>query len=322
MGKKECIGIITNLNSSKNKKGRFSKNVLQPLLGEWGEVIDTASLAEMRNAVSYFIEKEISYLGINGGDGTIQKVITEWIRQKRDEDLPNIIPLTGGSTNAMVRFLSARAYNPATIVKRFMKKFMKNEVDLIEIALLKVEGDQLEHPQYGITFANGTILRFIERYLQYGKPGIRWVLKEIMQTIGGIAMNVKEYRELIEPIRAKVIIDGIPFPSETVKAAVATSISEPFPTLTPFRKVSKNRMEFYYIVSDLDIFTALRNAHNLLWGFDLVRYEFSGYHWMGAGKKMTIETDEGFIIDGELFHPEEWSKITVTSGIKVNFVYP
>ena len=318
--KRECIGVITNLTATKNKTGKFTKYTLQPILGEWGEVIDTRSFDEMERAIDHFIEKGISYLGINGGDGTIQKVLTSWINKAGEDNIPNIIPLNGGSTNAMVRHMSYRAYNPTTALRKFMNKFKKNEVKLLEVSLLRIEYDK-KPALYGITFANGTVYKFIKKYLENGKPGIRWVFREITQTIGGIALNLENYKYLVEPIEAKVYVDGKQFPSKTIKAAVITSIHEPFPGLTPFKNVKKERNQFYYIVSDLDIFTAIRNAHNLLWGLELVFYNFSGPHWMGGGDNIQIETKDGFIIDGELFDVSEPTVIDISSGVKVNFVY-
>ena len=118
--KNKCIGVITNLNSKRNKSGRFTKDTLQPIIGEWGFVYDTSSLEEMEERVLHLGRRNIKYLAINGGDGTIQKVLTSWINNFGESGIPHIIPLNGGSTNAVVRHMSLRAYNPITALKRFM----------------------------------------------------------------------------------------------------------------------------------------------------------------------------------------------------------
>ncbi len=321
MAVRKCIGVVVNLNSKRNKNRKYTASVIRPILREWGEAADTASLDEMEKVVDNFMSQRITYLGISGGDGTLQKVLTYLIDKYGNENVPRIIPLAGGSTNAIVRHMHMRVSNPVVAMRRFMDKFMKDQVKLLEVPLLKIEDPQEEFPQYGFTFANGTVYKFIKRYLENGKPGIRWVFREIMQTIGGIAMDIEEYRELIKPDKAEVVIEGKIFPSERLKASVATPIPDPFPGLTPFRGINKARDEFYYVVSDLDVVTALRNAHNILWGLELVRYSFSAPHWRGSASEIRIKSGMGYIIDGELFVNEKWREVRVTRGLNVTLVY-
>lgn len=317
---KKCIGIITNLNSKRNKKNKYNKFLLQPIIGEWGTVIDTKNFEEMENAIKIFIDNNVKYLGINGGDGTVQKVVTKWIQLNGEENLPYIIPIAGGSTNAINRFLNQTVHSSPVALRKFMKKFLKNSVDLHETPLIKVEGNNELLPAYGFTFANGTVYKFIKRYLKNGKPGIRWVFSEIMKTIGGMTMGVEEYMELVEEIEAEVKIDGRLFPSNRIKAAVATTLDTPFPGITPFRDVNRLRGEIYYVVSNLDIFTAVRNIHHLLWSVgDMVYYKNSLPHWKGKAKNIDVlHSNSGFIIDGELFELENLDKTIITAGPNIN----
>ena len=65
------IGIIVNPYSKKNKrKPQFADNLLN-LIDHNDEIVKTKSLEELDDALIRFKEKTIAYIGIVGGDGTI-----------------------------------------------------------------------------------------------------------------------------------------------------------------------------------------------------------------------------------------------------------
>ncbi len=310
------VGIITNMNSKKNKSGRYRKEVLQPILGDLGVVIDTYSLEEMSEAVAKLREMNITFLGVNGGDGSLQKVLTEWIRQGGEESIPRIIPLAGGSTNALILYTKRRAEPPTVTLKKFVRKFQTYSLLYMENNLLKVtlNGEDIP-PQYGITFANGVIYKFVELYLSNNKPGIRWVLRTIMEVIGGITMRIEKYLYYLEKINAQVTVDDKKYPSNQILASILSTLKTPFPTLTVFRNIERNVDQFYYIVTDLKFPTVLNNIHNIFFGMgEVVKGPNSGEFWIGAANRVIERTREGFMLDGELYKPAECEDIIIESG--------
>ncbi len=315
MGDK-IVGIITNMNSKRNKSGRFSKEKLQPILGDLGIVIDTYSIEEMQEAVQRLREENITFLGVNGGDGSLQKVITEWIRQGGEDSLPRIIPMAGGSTNALILYTRKRPESPIRTLEKFVKKYKNYSLMYMENNILRVimEGEDLP-PQYGITFANGVVYKFVELYLSNNKPGVRWVLRTIMEIIGGITMRIDRYLYYLEKINAVVTVDGKRYPSNQILSSIISTLKTPFPTLTVFRNVERDVNQFYYVVSDLGFPTILNNIHNILFGMgDVVKGPNSGDFWIGAARQVVERTKEGFMLDGELFKPSECEDIIIESG--------
>ncbi len=315
MGEK-VVGIITNMNSKKNKSGRFKKDVLQPILGDMGIVIDTYSLEEMKEAVAKLREENITFLGVNGGDGSLQKVITEWVRQGGEESIPRIIPMAGGSTNALILYTRKRPESPIRTLDKFVKKYKNYSLMYMENNILKVTmEDENLPPQYGITFANGVVYKFVELYLSNNKPGVRWVLRTIMEVIGGITMRIDKYLYYLDKINAEVTVDDKKYSSNQILSSIISTLKTPFPTLTVFRNIERNVNQFYYVVTDLGFPTILNNIHNIFFGMgEVVRGPNSGDFWIGAAKKVIEKTKEGFMLDGELFKPSECENIIIESG--------
>ncbi len=313
---KHTVGIITNMTAKKNKSGKYKKEVLQPILGDLGIVIDTYSLEDMRKAVERLMKDEVTFLGVNGGDGSLQKILTEWIRQGGEENIPRIIPLAGGSTNALIYYTGRKPESPALTLRKFVSKFKTYSLMYMENNLLKVTMEKEEFPpQYGITFANGVIYKFIELYLENNKPGVRWVLRTIMEVIGGITMRIERFLYYIEKINAKIYIDGKEYPSNQVITSILSTLKTPFPTLTIFRNTDRDVEQFYYLVTDLKFATIVNNIHNIFFGIgEVIKGPNSGDIWIGSANQIIEKTKEGFIIDGELYKPSECQDIIIESG--------
>jgi len=316
------VGVINNMNAKKNRTGKYNKDVMQPILGDLGFVKDTYTLEEMENAVDFFIEKEISFLGINGGDGSIQKIITTWINKAGGENLPKIIPLAGGSTNVILLYLDRKPVTPIETLNNFVLKLNKYQLLYSEINLLKIEIEQDNFQTvYGFSFANGVVYKLVEMFLENNKPSVSWIMKKIMQIIGGVSMRIDKYMYYIRPIDEKAKVDGKVFPENKVKATVMTSFEKPFPTFTVFKSVDRKAGEAYYMVSNLAFPAILNNIHNILFGLgEVIKGDTAGEHWIGSAKELSLFTKEGFMFDGELYKPEKETNITVSVGPLVTLV--
>ena len=319
---KNKVGIINNMNAKKNKSGRYTKETMQPILGELGFVIDTYSIEEMEKAVDFLIEKNVDFVGVNGGDGSVQKFLTTWINKAGENNLPKLIPFAGGSTNAILSYLEQKMVTPIVTLKKFVSKVKTYQLLYAENNLLKISLDEDDFtPIYGFSFANGVVYKVVELYLENNKPGVAWVMQTIMQIIGGISMRMDKYLYYINPINEKFVADGKIFPEQKIKATLVTSFSKPFPTFTIFKNVHRNIDEAFYLVASLSFPALINNIHNILFGLgDIVVGDGGGDIWIDSAKEINLKTKAGFMLDGELYKPESQANINIISGPAITIV--
>ena len=93
------IGLLNNLNAGSNQKnvGRLLDS-----LRDFRDVhhIETSNAGAVPEALWEFAHHGVDILAVNGGDGTLQKVLTEILANRAfDDRIPMIAPLQGGRTN-------------------------------------------------------------------------------------------------------------------------------------------------------------------------------------------------------------------------------
>ena len=100
------IGVITNLRAGRG--ARDSERVLE-LLKSHPDIksVVTDRATNVRDVFAEFAADEVDLLVVNGGDGTLQRTLTEVLEDPVFEKIPVIAPLRSGRTNSSARDLGA-----------------------------------------------------------------------------------------------------------------------------------------------------------------------------------------------------------------------
>ena len=312
------VGIINNLNAKKNRKKNLNSKILQPVIEGLGEVRDTRTFEEMEVALEEFKKRGVKILGVSGGDGTAQRVITAWIRKFGEESLPKILLLAGGATDAVIHAIGQKLKCPRQTLKDFVEEVSQKSIIVKKMKLLKVEID--DAVEYGVSFANGIIYKLEKKYEDDGKPGVWGVFVEILQIIFGIIFRVKKYLDFIRISQCEVyvssrkLVDGI--------LAVGVSVLDrPFPVVNPFGGLKRRVDEVHYIVAKLNFWEALKNLIKIAFGkLNELHTRKGGFFERGTAEEVILRTADGFIIDGEIFELSEVKNIKISSGPEVEFI--
>ena len=159
------IGVITNIYSGANKNGKYKKKLLKKIFRNVAIVERTSHIGQISSVLRSFKKHDIKILCIDGGDGTIQKVMTEWIKQNgENSELPYLIPLRGGTSNATAHDFGLKG--DATIISKKVKeewekleKGIISRLDFEHRNLLKIEASFHSSIEYGFIMANGIIFK-------------------------------------------------------------------------------------------------------------------------------------------------------------------
>ncbi len=312
------IGIINNLNAKKNAKRSYTKEKLKKVIGDAGYVKDTRDFREMEETVEEFRKRKIKIFGISGGDGTVQRVVTTWIRKFGEETLPHIFLMAGGATNTIMNGIGQRIKSPLATLKDLVSSLKSNGIKSTNLHLLKVSYQGKN--EYGASFANGILYKMEKKYFEDGKPGVYGVFKEVIEIIGGIFMRKEEYLQFIEPVDCIFQVDD-KLVMEEIMASGVSVLSKPFPIVDPFHNLRGEGL--YYLVSDLPFLTTLRYLPQIVMGrINSIRVKGKIGFLRGVAETIKMITSEGFTIDGELFDVKQRCEITLTRGPAVKFLIP
>src|SRR5512137_309098 len=103
------VGILTNLNSRKNRSRPERGQRLQRVLGPDGLVRQTRRIDEIRPVLEEFVDRGVRYWVSDGGDGTLHWMLNEGreVLERRglwqDGRLPLLVPTNGGTIDFVAR---------------------------------------------------------------------------------------------------------------------------------------------------------------------------------------------------------------------------
>ena len=106
------IGVLNNVRAGRNPR-RVAR--VRTFLKAHPEIphVETESGEHVGEALSLLAQKEVDLLAIHGGDGTLQRTLTEILSDGHFAQPPLIAPLRGGRTNMNALDLGSRR-NPVT----------------------------------------------------------------------------------------------------------------------------------------------------------------------------------------------------------------
>ncbi len=167
------FAILSNPYCKMNKLDPTYNDKLKKVLGFHGQFYVTKSLEELNQTCKNLYEKNIQYIGIVGGDGTLSLVLT-YLHHHYKFKMPKILLLKAGTINFLAQNLRLTK-NPIDILRMFLSWKDKNHPFFsVHISMLDV------NQRLGFIFANQSSTRFLEKYYE-NKTGKRGAFKELTQ---------------------------------------------------------------------------------------------------------------------------------------------
>jgi len=304
------IGIVTNPHSKLNKRNPERPKILGYILGEQGVLETTNSLEELAQVAKEFKQRKISILAINGGDGTISRTLTAFIREYGAEPMPKIALLRGGTMNVVASSLGIWGSSEQLLFKLVEAHSAQAELETTKLQVLKIAN------QYGFLFGTGMIAAYLKLYYKTKKNAVGAVLL-IMRLVLAYFFNRKYFFKHMKDQKVEIKSDEVNFELNTV--AVLCSTVERMPLgykLFPIARKVLGKMQC----------VAFRvTAKQLVW--KLVPAVIYNYEcdmpikkiWLSNEIKLNADSPINYTIDGELFE-EKSGKLKIDCGPALDFV--
>jgi hypothetical protein len=296
------VALISNPTSGQNAR--------HGLLGRIGDLLrahprvahlQASSFDGIVAAARQVADGDTEIVAVNGGDGTVQAVLTGLLRAA-GERLPVLAVLRGGTTNTTAHNLGY-GRRPLPALQRLLTGsaggVLAGTVERHAVVRADLDGG----PQYAMMFGAGAVYHGIvfargqiESRGVHGQLGAGLALATFLAKIftGGGG-------KLFPPLAAAIRVDGEPLPPASYFGILTSTIDRQFLGISPYWGTGPGRLRLsalHYRPRHLAraIVPALRGRPS-----PLLRPEL-GYRSLNADE-VELTFDSGFTLDGELFPP-------------------
>ena len=315
----KSIGIILNPSARINRKK--TANIIEELKDIFGGsaiVCPTSDRTEIPGVIKDFHKERIKLLLISGGDGTICNVLTSYLGLFGQDQLPIIVPLMGGTINMIGADVGLRK-NQLSVCRK-LNEIIKNKdkIPITERGLLEVNDKNLSQSNYGFTWIDGLLYRFMIDYYTKGAG----VQVASMLAIRTILMSLADSENgIFKQMDSSVGIDNRELPNKKHIFIISSCLKRFVFGFNIFNDQPEPGISFNTIYMREPYLK--KSRHKIPLGlYRGLKSDDSGDFINQAVKNLRIERNKGYIIDGEIYEHDEETEIIINPGPKVNIYSP
>jgi hypothetical protein len=319
-GKTLSLGLISNPLSGGNRKGL---PIIRKILARRPQVFHREAItpSEVGSALAEFARSKVDVVAVNGGDGTIHAVLTEFFGQPSPGPLPLLallrsgtasmiardVGLSGSARKALSRLLTwiSTGYGSAAVVQR---------------PLLKVEGTPDQKPLYGMFLGAAGICQGIRFCLdRVHSKGVSGELAAGV-TLGRFLLAAARMdKNLLSPTRATVSLNGEPSEEREFLLILISTLERLFLGIRPYW--SGETGVFYYTALGNQPRYLLRTLPALLRGKKGRFCSPENGYFSRKTREVRLTLTGGFTLDGELYDlGNQATELIITEGGKASFL--
>ena len=311
------IGILLNRNAGKGRAFRGGIGAkLSFILGDPTSLRETFEESEIETVARLFLEREIDILGIGGGDGSNQRVLSTFINVYGNHPLPRVVFLRGGTHNACARSIGLKG-TPAGILERLVRKYHANErIETTSRSMLRLEDNG--RVSYGFTMATGFLYHFFERMHREQQDSPLKVASLIASLFGSFFARSKKIDKMFNPPHTRIAAPGEALDWDSCNAIAASTMEQVGLGMRPFSRANETPSTFHALLFRIRPERFVRVSWRLLRG----RLENHAQHLSTVTDSLVIESDEPipYALDGDLFRGGYRLKIGTGPRLKLVLV--
>ncbi len=317
---KPAIGVLSNPLSGGNKRGLSS---IKKLLANQPEVLhrEAKDPTEVDNVLAAFGQAGIKLLVINGGDGTIQAVMTSIFTQKPFTDIPLLAVLKAGTTSMTAGDIGLPGRGNKALSKLLFQLKTSREIKIVQRPVLEVQHDN-KTSRFGMFFGAAVIPQGIEFFHQrINRHGLRGELGPGLVMIRFLlAILGFQRQKILRPIPMSIQVNQ---QHNTTKndflIVLVSSLERLFLGLHPYWGKEDGPLHFTSVTS--------KSRHVLHTIFQLARGQQPRYATLEHGyqshnvKQIKIVCASPYTLDGQIYHPaSDKFPIIIRHGGTLSFV--
>lgn len=314
------VALLNNL-----RAGRSGAQVARILsfLSEHPEVIhvETESAGALPEALASIAHRDVDLLVVNGGDGTLQHVLTEILGTDTFERIPMIAPVRGGRTNMSALDLGA-SRDPVRGIAAVLESARRGTLHqrFVDRPVLRVDFDRGRRVVYGTFFGAGLIHRAIGLTHRIFPTGRSQGVFGAGLVTGWLLLRTlfQDDEGVIRPDKAQILVDGELVPDGEFRLVIATSLDRLFLRMNPFWGEGDGGVRFTAMSSRP---TGLLSAGpGILCGSPPAHAVPENGFTSRNAHCVEMRIDCGFTIDGEVFGEQPDELVRLSADRRMQFV--
>jgi len=314
------IGVLNNLRSGRGQSR--VEQVLALLRGHPDVMhVETGNSSLVPEALAEFEREGVELLVVNGGDGTLQHLLTELLSAKEGSWLPRVAPIRGGRTNVSAIDLGAHS-DPVRSLSELIAaaragRLAEREVDR---AVLRMDLGPGDGVHYGIFFGAGMLHRAVQltpRYFPEGRAqGLFGAATVTATLLARTALG--RLGGVLGADKVQISVDGEPGAAREYRVVMATTAERLFFGIRPFWGSGPGPVRLTLLTADAQ--RLARSAVGILRGRPGpgVRPEL-GYESYNSDC-VELRLDCGVTLDGEIFAEQPGRVVELRGDRRIRFV--
>ncbi len=334
------VGLLSNLKSRRNRAGR---DRLNRILEAYPHVVsaDISGIEEIGPVLMGFAKSGVELVAINGGDGTVDAVLTAMITGAMFDPYPPVALLAGGTTNMTAGDVGVGGA-PARALQRLARatappgahKSARTALTYVERPLIEVHYKPDASPLYGLFFGAGAIPRaalLSRRFLEPGRSHAGLGVAATFATalaqaaIARVKTTHNQNHGVFRPEAMVIQTDTRPDrpPPQTQLApepyllVLVTTLERLLFRSRPFWGTQPRPLHFTAIRHPPNRF--LRAVVPVLYGGAAAKRPSEDYISENVSR-ITLHLDNPFLLDGEIYMPHPSLPVTLEAGPSITFV--
>jgi hypothetical protein len=279
------------------------------------------TLADIRAAAVELCREGVEVIVVNGGDGTVQAVMTGMFGEPHQGPLPLLLVLPGGTTNMTALDIGGPNEAPASTLERFLVAARQGVLPatLVQRPVIRLQrGD--DPVLFGMFFGAGAVyhgVNFCRRYVH--RVGLKGEIGPGLAMVVFIARGMfGERSTLLPPLNTRGRIDDKAIGPKAYFGLMASTLDHLFLGIRPFWGKNPGPLKFTAVAEGPR--HVLRAAPSILRGNpnDYVRPEL-GYESCNASV-IELHIDSGYTLDGELFEADVNTPVHLDGRFTASFL--
>jgi hypothetical protein len=282
---------------------------------------ETAAASLVAEALADFERESVEILVVNGGDGTLQHVLTELLGREDRAWLPWIAPIRGGRTNMSAIDLGSHR-DPARGLGDLIAATREGRVAEREVErpVLRVDLGGEDGVHYGVFFGAGMLYRAVQltpRYFPEGRAqGIFGAGMVLATLIARTALG--QIGEILQAEKLQIALDDRPAETREVRLAMVTSAQKLFLGIRPFWGEGPGPVRATFIEAETR--GLHRAAPGILRGRPAPWVDREhGFESLNCDR-VAFRLDCGVTLDGELFEPVPGRTVEIRGDRRIRFL--
>ncbi|MFT4625132.1 MAG: diacylglycerol kinase (ATP) [Myxococcota bacterium] len=305
------LAVITNPRARRNRRHLGRRQELEGVVAGVGEVWAPDGFDELAEVLTDLHARAVPLLVVDGGDGTLHRVLSTASSVWGDDPLPRVAILRGGTMNIVADSIGSRGAS-TDVLARIVAHVRAGEPLRRTVRwALGVEG------RLGFLFGNGIVARYLEVHYEGG--GSVWNAARLLGA-GALSAMVGGplAQRLSRPWTGEVVLDGASHGRRDWTAVAIGTVEQIGLQFTPFPDVASSPGQLQLVEVGGGIGSLARDLPNIYLGRHLKRPGNA----TRLGRRVILRGDSemAYMLDGEFYRGG--AELVVEPQRPVEFVLP